>query len=122
MRNIILVCLAFVLLPQSVLADATAYTRITSASATACSSIEINGAGSGRLVSITNTGAAQSVYLTIYDEGSSPTCAAGDLLYGDGSTITLGAGQVVTLNIPVTAGIAYKLSAASTGAILIARN
>ena len=96
------------------------YTSITSASPTTCTSVEVN--TTGMLAEIINTGAAQVVFLTIYDEGTSPTCAAADVIYGDGTTLTLGAGQVVTFGIPVKHGLAYKLSGAVGANVLITRN
>ncbi len=92
-------------------------TILTSASATACTNLEIS--TTGILAEVINTGAAQSVFLTIYDEGTSPTCAAGDIIYGDGSTLTIGAGQVITFGIPLGAGLSYKLSGALTANVVI---
>lgn len=97
----------------------TSKTILTSSSATACTSI-VAGA-SHTAVAIINTGAAQSVYLQLYDEGASPACVATDDIYGNGTTLALGIGQVVTLNIPLTSGLAYKLSGA-LGANVVVTN
>jgi hypothetical protein len=96
------------------------YTSITSASPTTCTGIETN--SNGMIAEIINTGAAQTVFLTVYDEGVSPTCAAADIIYGDGTTLTLGAGQIVTFGVPLKAGLAYKLSGAVGANVLITRN
>jgi len=90
-------------------------TILTSASATACTNVQ---ATAGRGIEIVNSGPATSVFLQIYNDAGA-TCAAGTLLYGDGSTITIGAGQVILIKFPVV-GIAYKLSGALTSNLSIA--
>lgn len=103
-------------------------TILTSSSGTSCTSLEATASNSavGRVVSLINTGAAMTVFLQLYDEGSSPTCAAADLIWGDGSAVVLGAAGTATgtavLNIPLTAGLAYKLSGALTSNLVITRN
>jgi hypothetical protein len=92
-------------------------TILTAASATACTNLEVSTVGI--LAEIINTGAAQTVFLTMYDEGTTPTCAAGDLIYGDGTTLTLGAGQIITFGVPLSAGLSYKLSGALTANVVI---
>ncbi len=82
---------------------------LTSASATACTNVQ---AVAGNGFELINSGPATTVFLQIYNDAAS-TCAAGTLLYGDGSTIVIGAGQVIKVDYPV-AGIAYKLSGALT--------
>jgi hypothetical protein len=84
---------------------------LTSASATACTSL---GTGAGRFLKLFNTGPVTTVFVTFYNEGASPTCAASDRIYGDGTSIVVPAGGTapLTYNMPVTLGLAYKLSAA----------
>lgn len=94
-------------------------TILTSASATSCTNLATT--PQGRLVSIINTGAAMTVYPQFYDD-STATCAAGTLIYGDGSSLTLGAGQTIKLDIPVFAGLSYKLSGALSSNLVIVRN
>lgn len=60
-----------------------------------------------------------TVFLQLYDEAGSPTCAAADLIYGDGSTIVLGPGQVIILYGGVKNGVAYKLSGSLTNNLVI---
>jgi hypothetical protein len=95
-------------------------TILTSSSPTACTSIEAS--TNGMLAEIINTGAAQLVAIQMYDEGVSPTCSNADLIYGNGSTLVLGAGQIITFGIPITSGIAYKLSGALGANVVITRN
>lgn len=92
---------------------------LTSASATGCTSLQTT---AGYLVSIVNSGPATSVFLTLYDEAATPSCVAADLIYGDGTSITIGAGQVITFPVPLTNGLAYKLSGALTSNLVIVRN
>jgi hypothetical protein len=82
-------------------------TILTSASATACTNVQ---AIAGKGFEIINSGPATTVFLQIYNDAAA-TCAAGTLLYGDGSTLVVGAGQVIKGDFPVV-GIAYKLSGA----------
>lgn len=82
---------------------------LTSSSATACTSISTT---AKELVSITNTGAAMAVFPQFYDEGAAPTCADADLIWGDGTTLALGAGQTIFFPTALTNGLAYKLSGA----------
>lgn len=89
---------------------------LTSASATACTSVTTSGAPS---IVLDNTGAQMTVFLQLYDEGATPTCAASDLIYGDGTSIVLGPGQVVVLYQGVKNGLAYKLSGALTSNLVI---
>lgn len=95
---------------------------LTSGSATACTNLEaVSSNKIGHLVAVINSGPATVVFPQFYDDAGA-TCASSTLLYGDGATITIGAGQVVTLNIPVTSGIAYKLSGALTNNLIITRD
>ena len=96
-----------------------AKTVLTSSSPTACTSLS---ATAGTLVSIINTGAATTVFFALYDEAASPTCAAADLIYGDGTTLTLLAGQVITLGIPLANGLSYQISGALSGNLIVVRN
>jgi hypothetical protein len=82
-------------------------TILTSASATACTNIL---AAASRGIEITNSGPATTIFPQFYSDVGA-TCAAGTLLFGDGTTITIGAGQVIRIDYPM-AGIAYKLSGA----------
>jgi hypothetical protein len=93
---------------------------LTSSSPTACTSLEVN--TGGMLAEIINTGAAQTVFLQVYDEGTTPTCASADAIWGDGTTLTLGPGQVVTFGIPLAHGLSYKLSGALGANVVITRN
>lgn len=83
------------------------YTRLSSTSPTACTHIA---PGARRSVKIVNTGPATTIFPTFYDETGS-LCAAASTIYGDGTTITLGAGQIITLDVPI-GGLSYKLSGA----------
>lgn len=91
-----------------------ARTILTSSSATTCTAIKATG---GRLVALINTGAAMTVYPEFFDDDG--TCAAGDLIYGNGSSVNLGLGQVVLLNIPTYSGISYTLSGALTANLVV---
>lgn len=93
--------------------------RLNSSSATACTSISTTAT---QLVTIINAGAATTVFPIIYDEGGSPTCAASDTIYGDGATIVLGAGQILTFKLHLSNGLAYKLSGSLTGSVPILIN
>lgn len=92
---------------------------LTSSSPTACTSLQTT---AGALVLIHNTGPATTVFFTLYDEGTSPTCAAADLIEGDGTTVTYGTGQILTFPIPLVNGLAYKLSGTLTSNLVIVRN
>jgi hypothetical protein len=84
-------------------------TVLTSASPTACTSVEVSAVG--EIISLVNSSSSGLlVTLNVYDEGASPTCANADLLY----SIQMAASQITTLNMPMTAGIAYSLSSALT--------
>lgn len=89
---------------------------LTSASATACTSLSTS---SSPAIVLDNVGPATSIFPEIYDEGASPTCSAADLIFGDGSTITLGPAQIITLYQGVRKGVAVKLSGALTTNLVI---
>jgi len=82
---------------------------LTSASPTVCTNVQ---AVAGRGVEIINSGPSVTVFLQIYNDAAA-TCAAGTLLWGDGTSLTLGYGQIVKIDFPVS-GVAYKLSGALT--------
>ncbi len=84
-------------------------TILTSSSATTCTNVLASAANG---VEIINSGPATTVFLQIYNDAGS-TCAAGTLLYGDGSTLVIGAGQIIKIDFSM-AGIAYKLSGSLT--------
>lgn len=66
---------------------------------------------SGVLVGFWNTGPALSVYLQLYDSAAGGTQLQSNCIWGDGTAATaLGAGQIVTLNCFLTAGLTYTLS------------
>ena len=90
---------------------------LTSASATACTALETF---PGTLVSLTNTGPAMTVYPQFYNDNAS--CSAANLVWGDGSTVTLAAGQTISLNFPMSTAISYKLSGALTSNFVVTRN
>jgi hypothetical protein len=69
--------------------------------------------GNWPLVVISNTGPATSVFVQLYDEGSSPTCSGSDVIFGDGSTITIGDAQTIVLWAGVNNGLAYKITGGS---------
>lgn len=79
---------------------------ITSASATTCTALKTSATV---LKVIWNSGPAMTVFIQFYNDNG--TCAAGDLLYGDGSTLVLGPGQILSFGSPLTA-LSYKISAA----------
>lgn len=85
---------------------------LTSASATGCTSLEVNTTGQFLgMISAANVG--QTAVLTLFNEGTSPTCAAADQIY----SIQLGASQIITMpsgGIPLSAGLAYTLSVSLT--------
>ena len=93
-------------------------TVLTSASATACTNIEVS--TTGTLVELVNSSSSGlTVTLNLYDEGAGPTCANADLIY----SVQLGASQITLLNVPLGAGLSYSLSGALTagGNITITR-
>lgn len=101
------------------LVGGTAKSFITSTSAQTCTSLEVNATGYGRLVALFDaSGSGQTATITLYDEGASPTCAAADAIYA-AQVLTA---QVITLGIPLTAGLAYKLSGAAVSNLVITRN
>ena len=91
------------------------YDILTSASPQTCTSVEVNST-SGMLAEIINSGSPQTVFLQVYDEGAAPTCSAADNFYGDGTTLTLAAGQIVTFGFPLKHGLAYKITGGALGA------
>jgi hypothetical protein len=86
-------------------------TQLTSASATACTSIR---ASAGRIWSITNSGPATTVFPSFHNDAGT-ACASGTAFLGDFTSITLGPGAIYpwTGGMAV-AGVAYKLSGALT--------
>lgn len=82
---------------------------LTSASATTCTNVQ---AVAGNGIEIVNSGPATTIFPQFYNDAGA-TCAAGTLFYGDGTTLIIGAGQIIKIDFPV-AGIAYKLSGALT--------
>jgi hypothetical protein len=89
-------------------------TILTSASATACTNVQ---AVSGKGFEVINSGAATTVFPQFYNDAAA-TCAAGTLIFGDGTSIVIGAGQVIKIDFPVV-GIAYKLSGALSANLTI---
>jgi hypothetical protein len=74
----------------------------------------------GVLVSVINANTSpQTITISFYDEGSSPSGNINDFIYG---AYQLGAGQVVMLNIPFTNGLAYSLSSACLANIIVVWN
>ena len=90
-------------------------TILTSGSATSCTNIK-NAATT--LFSIQNTGALMTVFIQFYNDAAT-TCAAGTLVWGDGTTLVLGPGQVITMRLPLSAGLAYKISGALTSNLVV---
>ena len=76
----------------------------------------------GKLVRIINTGPAIAVFVQFFDEAL-PTCSQPNAVYGDGATLTLGAGQIITLEVPLNTGLSYKISGAlsATSNLVITR-
>jgi hypothetical protein len=109
--------LAFAICAQpAAAAQSPARLILTSSSATSCSSVALNASS---IVGVINAAtAAQTVTLSLYDEGLTPTCATGDLVY----SVVLSASQVVTFPAFVWRGLAYKLSAAATNNIVVYYN
>lgn len=95
----------------------TAYT-LTSASATTCTNLQ---ATAGTLVGIINVGSATSIFPAFYDDAGA-TCATGARRYGNFTSLTLQAGQAIALNLPLTAGVAYKLSGALSDNLIVVTN
>jgi hypothetical protein len=92
---------------------------LLSATLGTCTAV-LTGAGRVDRVFYANS-AAQTGTLTVYDEGASPTCAAGDQVY---VSATHGASAVPDdVQIPVTAGIAYKwTTAVEAGNVFLTSN
>ena len=88
-------------------------TLLTSASATSCTSLEVAGTNSA-VIGLTNAAnVGQTYVLDLYDEGTSPTCAAADHIY----SIQLAASQIITFangGLGLTNGLAYTLSGVLT--------
>jgi len=93
----------------------TTATTLTSSSATACTNII---AAPTTLFSIGNAGPAQIVFMQFYNDAAA-TCAAATLVWGDGTTVVMGAGQVITLRYPLSAGLAYKINSALTSNVVV---
>lgn len=85
--------------------------------ATTCTSVVASPLSWG--VAITNaSSAAQTVTLSLYNEGASPTCAAADLRYA----IILGPSQTIVVPLPIaawSAGLAYIFSGAPAARVSI---
>ncbi len=90
-------------------------TILTSASATTCTNIQ---ATAGNLVELVNAGAATTVFPAFYNDAGA-TCATGTRVYGNFTSLTLQAGQAIQLNIPLSAGLAYKLSGALSDNLIV---
>ena len=90
-------------------------TILTSASATACTNIQNT---AGTLVEIVNVGSATAVFPAFFNDAGA-TCATGTRVYGNGTSLTLQAGQAVALNIPLSAGLAYTLSGALSDNLVV---
>ncbi len=67
----------------------------------------------GRIV---NTGAAQSVTVSVYDAAPAQGIASLVPIFGP---VTLGANEVVDLQIPLREGLQVQASAAVTGSVLV---
>lgn len=65
---------------------------------------------------IINSGAAQSVTLSVYDAAPSQSVGTSSLIFGP---VTLGANEVVDLDIPLREGLQVQASGAVTGAIIV---
>lgn len=87
---------------------------LTASSATACTNLV---AAATTLGSITNSGGSMTVFIQFYNDASN-TCASGTNIWGDGTTVALGPGQTVNLNIPLSAGLAYKITGGALGSNL----
>jgi hypothetical protein len=93
---------------------------LTSASATACTSIA---ASAKELLAVVNTStSAQTATLSFYDEGASPTCASADNIY----SVVLSASQVVNFTVLsneiggyLAHGLAYSLSVAAANNVVV---
>jgi hypothetical protein len=91
--------------------DAPILARLISSSATTCTNLSTTVT---HLVSIVNVGTATVVFPQFYNDAGT-TCATTTQLYGDGATVVLGAGQILTFKMRLpSAGLAYKLSSALT--------
>jgi hypothetical protein len=93
-------------------------TILTSGSATACTNIQ---ATAGNLVELVNVGSATTVFPAFYNDAAA-TCATGTRIYGNFTSLTLQAGQAIQLNIPLSAGLAYKLSGALSDNLVVVTN
>jgi len=91
---------------------------LTSGSATTCTNLQ---ATAGTLVGIINRGSATTVFPAFYNDAGA-TCATTTGIYGNFTSLTLQAGQAIMLNIPLTAGLAYKLSGALTDNLVVVTN
>lgn len=91
---------------------------LTSGSATTCTNLQ---ATAGTLVELVNVGSATAVFPAFYDDASN-ACATGARVYGNFTSLTLQAGQAIQLNIPLTAGLAYKLSGALSDNLVAVTN
>jgi hypothetical protein len=88
------------------------YVTLLTTSPTACtpiSSITIF------LAEVRNTNTVQTATLKLFDEGANPTCAVADQIYGN--VLAIGTSQIVATQL--RHGLAYSLSAAAAGNILI---
>lgn len=90
-------------------------TILTSGSATACTNIQ---ATAGNLVELVNVGSATAVFPAFYNDAGT-TCATAARVYGNFTSLTLQAGQAIQLNIPLSAGLAYKLSGALSDNLVV---
>lgn len=88
---------------------------LTSGSATTCTNLQ---ATAGNLVELVNVGSATTVFPAWYDDAGA-TCATGARVYGNFTSLTLQAGQAIQLNVPLTAGLAYKLSGALSDNLVV---
>lgn len=94
--------------------------RLTSTSPTACTSLATT--AGGRLNQVWEAASTEAVTLTLYDEGATPTCAAADVIATIASLAVATADTgILKFNYPLTNGLAYKLSAALTGTVIITR-
>ncbi|MDB5093414.1 MAG: hypothetical protein JWO85_1515 [Candidatus Eremiobacteraeota bacterium] len=116
-KAIIAITLAVALVATGVL-PATAQTALaplkkfalTSASATACTTIFTPGANQTSLKSIVNTGPAITIFPQFFDDTACTVQA--NVLFGDFATLTIGPGQILTFNVPLSKALSYRLSGA----------
>lgn len=84
---------------------------LTSTSAIACTTLAYVPTSKRLvLISITNTGPTTSIFPEFFDDTKCSVQA--NVKYGDGATVTIGQGQVITLNFPLNTGLSYTLSGA----------